>query len=637
MQTIPEFFEESVRNFPGNIYLWEKTTDKFEGTTYAQTRDQVYRFAAGLLALGIQKGDRVALLSEGRNAWIISELGILYTGAINVPMSVKLTEPEEIRYRVGHSGSRFAIVSERQAGKMRAARNNLPGLEKLILFEGQADEEKGELSMESLLELGNKFLADHRDQFDAALQAVKPEDPANICYTSGTTADPKGIMLSHSNYVTNVLQSYTLMDIPEHYTTLAILPWDHAFAHTACLYCMMGKGASLASTQLGRTGLETLKNIPVNIRENRPHLLMSVPALAVNFRKNIEKGIREKGPVINALFHHALKIAYKYNGIGFDKGKGLTFLYKPLLKLYDTILFNKVREGFGGRLEFFIGGGALLDIELQRFFYAVGMPMFQGYGLTEASPVISSNTLARHKLGSSGYLVKPMDLKICDEKGNELPVGEKGEIVIRGGNVMLGYWQNEEASAQSLRDGWLFTGDLGYMDTDGYLYVLGRFKSLLIADDGEKYSPEGIEEAFEAQSEFIDQCMLYNNQSPYTICLLVPNREALKRYLHHKHLSPESPVGQQTALHKLEKELLAYRGHGHFKDMFPQRWLPSATGILSEGFTEENHMLNSTMKMVRGKIVERYLKRIDLLYTPDGRDFHNKENQAVIKELLGSK
>jgi len=465
-------------------------------------------------------------------------------------------------------------------------------------------------------------------------KAIQPGDPANICYTSGTTAAPKGIVLSHNNYVANVLQSYTLMDIPPTYTTLAILPWDHAFAHTACIYCMMGKGASLASVQLGKSGLETLKNIPINIRENRPYLLMSVPALATNFRKNIEKGIREKGPLINSLFHHALKIAYKYNRNGFDKGKGSSLIYKPMVKLYDKILFSKIREGFGGRLEFFIGGGALLDIELQHFFYAVGMPMFQGYGLTEASPIISSNSLAKHKLGSSGVLVKNMELKICDENGKALAVGEKGEIAIKGENVMLGYWENPEASAESLRDGWLYTGDLGYMDKDGFLYVLGRFKSLLIADDGEKYSPEGIEEAFIAQSEYIDQCMLYNNQSPYTISLIVPNKEALKRHLTHKHLAPDSLEGIREALHVLDKELQQYKGHGHYHKIFPQRWLPSATGILSEAFTEENHMMNSTLKMVRGKITERHLKRILSLYTSEGKDFYGAENTEAMQILL---
>jgi len=246
----------------------------------------------------------------------------------------------------------------------------------------------------------------------------------------------------------------------------------------------------MASVYAGETGIETIKNIPINIKEIRPHFLMSVPSLAKNFRKNIEKGIRDKGKLTEKLFRFALSIAYIYNQTGYDKGKGLRFLLKPLVVLFDKILFAKVRMAFGGRLEYFVGGGALLDIDLQRFFYAIGIPMYQGYGLTEASPTISANNPGKHKMGSSGILVKYMDLKICDTDGKELPPGDKGEIVIRGGNVMAGYWNNPEATAETIRDGWLYTGDLGYMTNEGFLYVLGRFKSLLIGDDGEKFSPE---------------------------------------------------------------------------------------------------------------------------------------------------
>ncbi len=380
--------------------------------------------------------------------------------------------------------------------------------------------------------------------------------------------------------------------------------------------------------------METLKNIPVNIKEVKPHFLLSVPALAKNFRKNIEKGIKEKGPVIEKLFNHALRVAYTYNGLGFDRGKGWKILLKPYLTLFDTILFKKVRQGFGGNLKFFIGGGALLDIELQRFFYAIGIPMYQGYGLTEAAPVISSNAEHRHKLGSSGFLVENLEVKICNDDGDPLPPGEKGEIVVKGENVMLGYWRNEKATAETIKDGWLYTGDLGYLDNDGFLYVMGRFKSLLIADDGEKYSPEGIEEAFTEQSKFIDQVMLYNNQKPYTVVLLYPNKEALKRFLKENGFDPASDEGKSQALKFIERELLEYRTGGKYDDMFPQRWLPAAIGVLSEPFTEDNRMMNSTMKMVRGVITEHYQKLIDYLYTPEAKNVANANNMEQIGKLL---
>jgi len=253
---------------------------------------------------------------------------------------------------------------------------------------------------------------------------------------------------------------------------------------------------------------------------------------------------------------------------------------------------------FGGEMEFFIGGGALLDIELQRFFYAIGIPACQGYGLSEASPIISSNSLKHIKMGTSGRLVGYLDHKICDTDANELPGGETGEIVVRGENVMKGYWKNPKATAEVLRDGWLYTGDMGYIDADGYLVVLGRFKSLLIGNDGEKYSPEGIEEAMIDQSPFISQCMLYNNQQPLTVGLVVPAMGVINLHLERSGLKPGSPESIDAALTLIQHEIDAYYKHGKYAGMFPERWLPAAICVLPEAFTEQNHLINSMLKMV---------------------------------------
>ncbi|MNS75772.1 Long-chain-fatty-acid--CoA ligase FadD15 [compost metagenome] len=219
-----------------------------------------------------------------------------------------------------------------------------------------------------------------------------------------------------------------------------------------------------------------------------------------------------------------------------------------------------------------------------------------------------------------------MELKICDEQGNSLPVGQKGEIVIKGENVMMGYWKNETATADTIKNGWLHTGDLGYMDSDGFLYVLGRFKSLLIGSDGEKYSPEGIEESLVENSKFIDQVMLHNNQDAYTTALLVPNKESLKSYLRQKGLNWESEEGKKEAIKMLQAEVNEYKSQGKFAGIFPERWLPATFAILPEGFTEQNHFLNSTLKMVRGKITDHYQNRIEALYTAEGKNILNDEN-----------
>ncbi len=634
MKSIIRFFEENVEKYSLNIYLWEKQQEKYEGTTYQEVRKQVYEFAAGLMQLGIKKKDCLSLLSEGRNNWVIGELGILYAGAINVPLSIKLN-PEEIKFRINHSDSRMIIVSSTQYEKLKEIIDQCPKLEKIIHLDPREEYPENEIHFNEVRKIGREWFETPGNitAFEELINSISPSDFANICYTSGTTAAPKGIILTHGNYITNVYQSYSLMDIPQHYKTLLILPWDHSFAHTAGIYAFMGKGASIASVKIGKTPMETLRNIPICMKEIKPNILMSVPALSKNFKKNIEKSIREKGNIARFLFDYALKLSYSYNKEGYNRGRGIQKIKEPLLKLFDKIFFSKVREAFGGELDYFIGGGALLDIELQRFFYAIGVPIFQGYGLSEASPIISSNSRDSHILGSSGHLVNNMELKICDDNGETLPTGQKGEIVIKGGNVMHGYWKNDTATAETIKDGWLYTGDMGYMADNGFLYVLGRFKSLLIADDGEKFSPEGIEEAMTEQSKYIDQIMLYNNQKPYTVALIVPNQHALKLYLSEKNLTATTDEGVRAVLNLIESEVDEYRINGKYGNMFPHRWLPVAIGVLNESFNEENGMVNSTMKIVRGKITERYKDFIDWLYTPMGKVINNNMNVEEVEKM----
>ncbi|WP_282125755.1 AMP-dependent synthetase/ligase [Marinifilum flexuosum] len=633
MNTIIQLFEESVKKYGANPYLWEHTGEKYESLSYKELHKQVKFLAYGLYASGIDKGDRIGLLSEGRNAWVLSELGILFAGAVNVPLSVKLDAQNELKFRLIHSEAKYVIVSKNHLGKIRLIKDEIKTLKQIIVIDEDVEVDGIEIYLSDIMSLGEMLVENEKKDVDKMQQEIQADDNANISYTSGTTADPKGIILTHNNYTSNVIQSSSLMHIPAHYKTLLILPWDHSFAHTAGIYSFMLKGASIAAVQQGKSPMEALKNIPKNIKEIKPHILMSVPALAKNFKKNIEKGIKAKGPKVEKLFNKALNLAYKYNDHGWNKGKGSRMFLKPMYMFYDKILFSKIRENFGGNLKFFVGGGALLDIELQKFFYAIGIPMYQGYGLSEASPIISSNAHHKHKLGSSGFLVSNMDLNICDDDGNALPVGQKGEIVIKGGNVMKGYWKNEKASAETLKDGWLHTGDMGYMDKDGFLHVLGRFKSLLIANDGEKFSPEGIEEAFVDQSPLMDQCILYNNQDPYTIALVVPNKAAIVAKLKEQNLTPDTEEGQKAALDVLQAEMNEYRPGGKYEEMFPHRWLPTAVAILPEAFTEENKLLNSTMKVVRDKVIAYFKEYVDHLYSPEGKNFFNEKNRQSIERM----
>jgi len=631
-KTLVDLFEESVRNYPNNTFLLEKTEKKFEPTTYTQVKEKVYQLGAGLQALGVKKGDNMALLSEGRNMWVIGELAMFYAGAVNVPLSIKLEESNDLLFRLIHGDVKYVMVSGTQLKKVRKIIDQLPEVQKVIVFDEQAEYGEKEVALSEVQKMGDEFLASHSmEEFLKVANSIQNDDYATITYTSGTTADPKGVVLTHRNYTSNVEQACTLVNIDQTWRTLIILPLDHCFAHVVGFYIMMAKGATAATVQVGRTPLESLKNIPLNIKEVKPHFILSVPALAKTFKKNIEQGIRAKGKTTVKLFNFGMKVRQIYFGDSNLDFKGWRYLLKPLVALFDKMIFSKVRDNFGGELKFFIGGGALLDKNLQKFYVGIGIPMFQGYGLSEATPVLSSNGPERYRFGSSGKLVKPLELKICDSDGKELPLGEMGEIVVKGENVMAGYWKNPESTADTVKDGWLYTGDLGYMTKEGLLYVKGRFKSLLISSDGEKYSPEGIEEAFVGQSKYIDQVMLYNNQSPYTIALIVPNKDNLKRKMGFKNLEWDSEEGRKYVIKKLEKELNKYKKGGDFEGMFPERWLPSTFAVLPEPFTEQNQMINSTMKMVRGKIEKFYAERINFLFTPEGKQIFNQKNLDSLK------
>ena len=342
-KTLVDLFEASVSKYPNNTFLLEKTGKQFEPTTYTQVKEQVYRLGAGLQALGVKKGETMALLSEGRNLWVIGELAMFYAGAVNVPLSIKLEESNDLLFRLIHGDVKYVMVSGTQLKKIRAIKEQLTMVEKVIVFDAQKEYEDKEIALEDVLKMGDEFLNTHSiDEFLSVGQSIQNDDYATITYTSGTTADPKGVVLTHRNYTANVEQALTLVDINENWRTLIILPLDHCFAHVVGFYIMMSVGATAATVQVGRTPLESLKNIPLNIKEVRPHFILSVPALAKTFKKNIEQGIRAKGKTTVRLFNIGLKVRQMYFGESNLDFKGLRDLLKPLVWLFDKVLFPKV-------------------------------------------------------------------------------------------------------------------------------------------------------------------------------------------------------------------------------------------------------------------------------------------------------
>lgn len=636
MNTLIDLFEDAVRQFPQNPFIWDKTKEAYTSISYSKAKDKIEKIALSLIQLGLNKGDRVALISEGRQEWILAEMAVIYAGAVSVPISIKIEEPSELAFRLNHSACSFVIGSAKYIDKLLSITHELSTVKTFISFDeivvtGHRIQYFGDLLNDS--KTVNEELLQKLGQIK---ESITMDDIVNISYTSGTTSDPKGIMLTHKNYLTNVMQAATLFEIHSYYRTLLILPWDHSFAHTVGIYSLIKGGASIAAVERGKTPAETLRNISKNIKEIKPHFILSVPALAKSFKNSIESAVEAKGRIANLLFKWGLRIAYTYNRDGHNKRR-LNLPLRFLYQVFDWIIFSKIRKNFGGNLEFFVGGGALLNKAIQHFFYAIKIPMYQGYGLTEASPIISSNTPMYHKLGSSGKPASLLEIKICDETCNALPNMQKGEIVIKGGNVMKGYWNNNDATKQTIKDGWLYTGDLGYLDNDAYLHVLGRFKSLLISNDGEKFSPEDIEASMVENIPLIEQIMLYNNQNPYTVALVYPNINALNKAILRNLAKDENSSIFQHALNIIYDAIQKYKHETELNQKFPIRWLPISFAIIEQGFTEHNKMLNSTLKMVRSRIISKYEQRLNAMYTAEFKNYQNNDNIEAMKSLLKQK
>ena len=618
--TIIDFVNEYVDKYQNDTYLREKVNGVWTETSFIKTRDEARLIAAGFMSLGLNKGDKVSLLAEARPMWVITEFGILFAGGVDVPLSYKLESDYDLTFRINHSDSRFIVASEMEIEKVRRVIAQCPAIEKVIVMDDIPLQE-GEIYLKDVREAGVKFIEEHPGELEARMASVGPDDYANISYTSGTTADPKGILLTHRNYTANVAQGASVISIDRGDIMLIILPMDHCFAHVAGLYTMMSYGGSIATVP-GKTPQAQLRNIIPTLKEIKPQVMLTVPAISRSFKKTIENGVKAKGKTTEKLYNMALKNARAYYKDYYNQG-GAQFWRKPFVKLFDKIIFSKIRETFGGKMKFCVGGGALLDIELQRYFCAIGMPTFQGYGLSEATPIICSNAPGFARFGSSGRIVSPMECTIRDDENRILPNGQTGEIVIKGENVMAGYWKNPEATAETIVDGWLHTGDRGYIckEDPRYLYVTGRFKSLLISSDGEKYSPEGYEDNLAVVSKYIDNVILHNNQSPYTIVLVVPNKEALRA---------AAPGDKEAQLRLIQADVDSYRKGGIRAGRFPEKWLPTAIVVCEEPFTEKNGLVNSTGKVVRGKVEKHFEKRIEYAYTPEGKQLINPQNMAAL-------
>ncbi|MCX7775232.1 MAG: AMP-binding protein [Rectinemataceae bacterium] len=640
-RTVLTMLKEAAVKYPDIPYALKKTENGYQPTTFRQTRRAARSFAAWLIGNDIKKGDKLAILAEGSPEWIIAEMGMLSAGVISVPLSIKLLA-EEIPFRLVHSEARGICTTHNQLEKVISAIKaaNL-GKDFYIIYLdddvewGQSLARKHKITEDQFIPLrkvlsAGRLLLENTKTYEKRLDELENEigeqDIVTISYTSGTTGNPKGIMLTHLNYWANCHDAVTLFDNPMFYRTLLILPVDHSFAHTVGLYTALLCGVSLYFVDSRGGGIATLRNIPINLKESNPIFLLTVPSLSGNFMKKIIAAIEEKGGFVEWLFKKGIEAGIRWNGDGYHK-PSIMVRAKAFVPYFAAklLVFNKVKKSlFGNSIKFCVGGGALLDVKQQHFFAALGVPVYQGYGLTEAAPVISSNIPRIYKYGTSGIIAPSVECKIMDEKGTELPRGVIGQITITGDNVMAGYYKNPEATAETLRGGRLWTGDLGYIDEDGFLVVVGREKALLIAEDGEKYSPEEIEEAITSGTDVFDQIMVWCDHKKYATSLVSLEDTKIRRLIQSRQVKTAKDL-----LKVLTDEFYRFKGNPDAKQV-QNAWIPAVFQIIEEGFSEKDGTINSTMKLVRHKAAQVHKDLLEYSYTKEGSMIVNQHNLEVV-------
>ncbi len=634
-QTVLSMMKQAVTRYGEHPYLANKSDDGWDQISFSEAENIAKELAKALLIRGFKKNDPFTIISEGRSEWVLSELAAIMIGGISVPLSLKLLA-EEIPFRVNHSESKVIFFSHITMEKVIKAKdtfendlfyvyldNDEKNLLRLKDVEG-LEYGKNLITYSDLLKEGRAAQEEISNTLSQTIEAAEEDDVITICYTSGTTGNPKGIMLTHKNYWANCSAGVEMAQLPEKITTLVILPIDHSFAHTVALYTAYLIGLTLYFVD-ARGGASTiLRNIPKNLEESNPYFILTVPAITGNFMKKMKSGVKAKGGFIAKMFETGLRAGITHHGNGFEKKK---YFISGMwaYRLSQLLIYPKLQKVFGSNFHFCIGGGALLDVNQQEFFNAIGAPVYQGYGLSEATPIISTNASHRHKFGSSGNILGNIKLKIMNGDGVEVSRGVKGEIVIQGDNVMKGYLKNDKATVDAIRDNWLYTGDLGYVDEDDFLQVTGRAKALLISQDGEKYSPEEIEETVVSTQDLISQIMLYCDHSNYTSCLLTIDTSAARAL---------KLSGEKELLEAIWNNLNAWKNNSEGSLKFPSLWTPSTFQLITESFSEQNKMINSTMKMVRYKITETYRDRIDYMYSEQGKVHVNELNLKAAAEIL---
>jgi long-chain acyl-CoA synthetase len=478
---------------------------RWESLSSERARQDVESLTLGLAALGVRRGDRVALLSENRYEWAVTDLAILGQGAVTVPIYPTLTAPQS-RYILDNAEARVVIVSTpAQLEKVLAEADSLPRLAAIVAMDPMpAARDSRVRAWAAVLADGERRRAADGNAFRTLAEATRPGDLATIIYTSGTTGDPKGAMLTHANIASNVEACLQIVDLNHNDTCLSFLPLCHIFERMAGLYAMLGAGATIAYAR-------SVDTVAADAQEVRPTILTGVPRFYEKVYARVMENAGNQPPLRRAIFHWGLGVGQKVARLRFQ-GRTAGLLLGLSATIADRLVGHKVRERVGGRLRLCISGGAPLGPKVMEFFFAIGIPVIEGYGLTETSPVITLNQPGRERPGAVGPPVP----------GTQVSFTAEGEILAKGPGVMQGYFRNEEATRAAIVDGWFHTGDIGHLDPEGNLRITDRLKDLLVTAGGKKVAPQPLEGRLKS-SRWVSEAVMLGDQRPFCVALLVPN------------------------------------------------------------------------------------------------------------------
>jgi len=542
----------------------------------------------------LAKGDRVAILSENRLEWALVDLAALCLGAVDVPIYPTLL-PDDIAYILKDCQPAAIFVStEEQAGKIAEVRSELPFLKEIITFEPVSLPDM--MHMDKLMQIGGNLADKHpQDPSDDVGPAGK-DDPCSIIYTSGTTGNPKGVVLSHWNFVSNVLAAATLIPAGSSDKMLSFLPLSHVFERMAGYYFPLNAGIGIAYA-------ESVETVADDMGLVRPTVMVSVPRLYEKIFAKVTTTAMSGSPIKRNIFMWARRVGQEW-GEKVRAGEPVPGLLAMQYRIANKLVFSKLQKRTGGRLRFFVSGGAPLADHINEFFYAAGLTVLEGYGLTETSPVVTCNTLEHFRIGSVGKVVPDTEVRIADD----------GEIMVRGPQIMIGYYNNEEATREVLaEDGWFSTGDIGHIDDEGYVYITDRKKDIIVTAGGKNIAPQPMEGAFK-RNKFINQIVIVGDRRPYLVCLIVPNFENLEAWaLEHK----LSWTDHDDLLRNPEITAKFERGLERTNRKFPSFSTVKKFTLLQNEFTLESGELTPTLKVKRRVIQDRYEGLIASLYSEE--------------------